>query len=83
MSSVVVLSHIFCWDTKTFKIPTKVDADATDAFMGLTYNFQYPGFINKNDNDNDDQEPKESSTDTNVTDANNYAEMGFNYDSIF
>ena len=42
MSSVVVLSHRFFWNTKTFKIPTKVDADATNTVMGLNENYKKP-----------------------------------------
>ena len=55
MSSVIVPDHRFFWDAKTFKIPTKVDADATDAVMGLNKNEQEPGGINKNNNVTDDQ----------------------------
>ena len=29
-------------------MPTKVDSDTTDAFMGLKENYQQPGGINKN-----------------------------------
>ena len=36
------------WNTKTFKISTKVDADATDYVMVLNDNYQEPGGINKN-----------------------------------
>ena len=36
---------------------TKVNADATDAVMGLNDNDQEPGGINKDTNITDDQEP--------------------------
>ena len=42
MSSIVVLDHIFFWNTKTFKIPTKVDAYATDDVMDINENYQEP-----------------------------------------
>ena len=42
MSFVVVLYHIFSSNTKTIKIPTKLDADSTDAAMGLDDNEQEP-----------------------------------------
>ena len=86
MPSVVVLDHIFCWNTKTFKIPTKLDIDATDDVMGLNKNYQEPGGINKYVDVTDDQEPKEISTNTNVTDsdtdADTDADMGLNVDTI-
>ena len=40
MSSVVVLDHIYFLNTKIFKIPTKVDADSTDAVLGINDNDQ-------------------------------------------
>ena len=46
MSSVVVLAHRFCQNTKTFKTPTKLVADATDCVMGLNNDDQEPGRIN-------------------------------------
>ena len=58
MSSVVVLDHIYILNTKTFKMPTKVDADAMNAAMGLNENEQEPAGINKDTNVTDDQEPK-------------------------
>ena len=83
MSSVVVIDHIFFWNTKIFKIPTKVDADATDYFMGLNENEQELGGINKDSDVTDDQEPKEVITNANVTDADTDAGMGLNYYAIF
>ena len=62
-------------------MPTKVDADATDAFMGLNYNVQEPGGINKDFNVTDYQEPGEIFTNTNVTDADTDSYMGLNKDA--
>ena len=31
---LVVVAHIFCSNTKTFKMTSKIDANATDASMG-------------------------------------------------
>ena len=50
--------------------------------MGLNGNGQKPGRINKNANVTDDQEPKEISTKTNITDANNDVDMGLNKNPI-
>ena len=49
MSSVVVLDHIFCWNTTTFKMITMVDANAKDAFMGINWNYQETVGIKKSD----------------------------------
>ena len=58
-------------------MPTKLDADATYSVVGLNYNDQEPGDINKDTNVTDDQEPGEIITNSNVTDAdtdfNDYA----------
>ena len=54
MLLVIVLAHIFCWNTKTFKITTKVGSDATYDVMGLNDNDQEPGVI-KNVNVIDDK----------------------------
>ena len=43
------------FNTKTFKMPTKVYSDATHSFMGLNYNEQEPGGINKDSNVMDDK----------------------------
>ena len=64
-------------------MPTKVEADATYDVMGLNENYQAPGGINKNIVVSDEQESKETFTDTIVTDANNYADIGLNDDAIF
>ena len=40
---LVVTDHIFCWNTKTFKITSKVDTYVADDFMGLNDNVQAPG----------------------------------------
>ena len=40
MPSVVVLAHIFCLNAKKVKIPTKLDANAADAVIGLNENDQ-------------------------------------------
>ena len=48
MSSIVVLDHRFCSNTKTFKRLTNVDADAMDAVMFLNNNAQETGGIKKN-----------------------------------
>ena len=68
---------------KNIKIPTKVEADATDAFMGLNENEQEPYGINKESYVTDDQEQKYFSTIANVTDADNDADMGLNGYTIF
>ena len=77
MSSVVVLDHIMFWNTKTFRITNKIDADATDAIMGLNENEQEPGGINKNTDVTDEQEPKGFFTNTNVNDADSDGDIGF------
>ena len=82
MSSVVVLDHIFFLNTKTFKIPTKVDSDTTDAIMGINENDQEPGVINKNTDITDDKEPKENFTNTNRTDSGTNYDMGLNKSSV-
>ena len=46
--SIVVLVHIFSSNTKTFKFPSKVDANENDVPTGLNYNDQEPGDINYN-----------------------------------
>ena len=61
---------------------TKVDANATDAFMGLNENDQEPVIINKNTDVTYYQEPKEILTNTNATGVNTDADMGLNNDSI-
>ena len=38
-------------------MPTKLDDDATNAFMSLNDNYQEPGGINKNTDVTDEQEP--------------------------
>ena len=60
-SSVVVLYHRILQNTKTFKMPTKVDNDATNTSMGINYNEQEPGGTNKYVNVTDELEPKEFS----------------------
>ena len=40
MSCIVVLDHRFCWNSKIFKISTKVDADATDSVIDLNEKYQ-------------------------------------------
>ena len=82
MSSVVVLARRFFWNTKTFKIPTRVDDDATDYGMGVNDNDQEPGGINKNTDVTDDQEPKEIFTNTHVTDSDTDDDMDSNDDAI-
>ena len=82
MSSAVVLDHRLFWNTKTFKMPTKVDANETDHVMGLNENDQEPGGTNKKYYVTDDQKPKENFTNTNVTDTDTDAEMGLNDDAI-
>ena len=76
MSSVVVMDHRFFWNTKTFKIPNKLDYGATDAVMGINDNEQEPGGINKETVVTDDQEPKGFFTNTNVADTD--TDMGLN-----
>ena len=50
---LVVMVHIFCSNTKIFKIPIKVDANATDVPMGLNENYKEPGETNNNEVHND------------------------------
>ena len=45
----------YFFEIKTFKMPTKIEYDATDAVMGLHENDQEPGGINKNTDVTDDQ----------------------------
>ena len=40
MSSVLVLGHIFCWNTNTLKMTTDVGVNATDSVMGINKNDQ-------------------------------------------
>ena len=47
MPSIVVLDCRIFWNTKTFKIPTKVDAYAMNDVLGINDNEQDPGGINK------------------------------------
>ena len=82
ISSVVVLDKIFGWNTKSFKIPTKVDNNATDPVIVLGDNDQELGGINKKIYVTDDQELKGISTNANVTDAKNDADLVLNNDSI-
>ena len=42
MSFVIVLDPSFVLNAKTFKIPTKVDAEESDSVMGLNDNDQEP-----------------------------------------
>ena len=58
MSSVLVLDKIYFWNTKTFKIPTKVDNYTKDSVMGLNDNNRQPGRIKINTDVNYEQEPK-------------------------
>ena len=58
MPSIVVLDCRIFWNTKTFKIPTKLDAYAMDAVLGLNDNEQDPGGINKDFNVTNEQELK-------------------------
>ena len=58
MSSVVFMDHRIFWNTKTFKMWTKVEDDATDSVVGLNENEQEPGSINKDTDITDYQEPK-------------------------
>ena len=50
--------------------------------MGLNDNDQQPVRINKNANVSDGQEREEIFTNTNVTDADTYSDMGVNDDAI-
>ena len=50
---LVVLSHIFFSNTKTFRIPIKVDANTNDTYVGLNNNSQEPGETNTNEVHND------------------------------
>ena len=61
---------------KKKKIPTKIDADTTDAVAGLNKNDQEPGGINKNSDVTCDQEKKLFFTNTNVTDVDTDSGMG-------
>ena len=49
--------------------------------MGINDNYQQPVQINKNANVSDGQEREEIFTNTNVTDAETYADMGVNDDA--
>ena len=44
---LIVLAQRFYLNTKTFNIPSNVDADATFPFVGLNKNYQEPGEIIK------------------------------------
>ena len=63
-------------------MPTKVDADAMDVVIGRSENDQEPGGINKTTNVTHDQEPI-FFTNTNLTDADTDADMGYNQNGIF
>ena len=51
---LVVLVHIFCSNTKTFKIPSKLDTNATDYSVVINENVKEPGDT-KNNELHDDQ----------------------------
>ena len=57
----------YFFEIKTFKMPTKIEYDATDSVMGLHDNVQEPGGINRN---------------TDVTDADTDYDMGLNGDAV-
>ena len=45
---LVVLDHRFFSHVKTFWIPSKVDSNKNDAFVGIKENYQAPGETNTN-----------------------------------
>ena len=77
---LVVLAHRLK-PPKTFKITNKLDAYATNDFMGLNNNDQYIEEISKHADVTDDQKPRENFTNFDVTDADTDADISLNNDA--